>query len=161
MDSDGRLFPDDVPVDFFCKCAECENDIKKLMKYWEQIGVMDSLCLQVHIRSMEWIPMLDLFVERWGEYCATAELHRCYEIVLEEQSTFMAQVEERSHDVKGIRNYRKWIEGSNPPFPRDLFYRNLWIPKVEAFIQKWTGDYVPDDVKRSLAEAKERYPIDR
>ena len=168
MDFDGRLFPDDVPfdfgdipVDFFRRCAECENGIEKLMEYWEQISVMDSLYLQVHVRSMEWIPMLELFLEQWGEDCATADLHRCYEMVLEEQPTFMEHVEERYRDVKGIRNHREWIESPNPPFPQDLFYRNLWIPRVEAFIRKWTSDYVPDDVKRSLAEARERYPIDR
>ena len=161
MDSDGRLFPEDVQVDCFRKCAECENDIKKLMKYWKRIGAKDSLCLQVHIRSMEWIPMLELFIERWGEYCASADLHRYYVMVQEEQPTFLVQVEERVHDVGEIRNQREWIEAQNHPFPWALFYQNHWIPKVEAFIQKWTSEYVPDDVKRSLAEVKERYPIDQ
>ena len=161
MNSDGRLFQDDVPVDFFRKCSECENDIKKLMKYWKRIGAKDSLCLQVHIRSVGWIPMLEVFIERWGLYCASADLHRCYVMVKKEQPTFLAQCEERVHDVGEIRNHREWIEGQKYPFPRVLFYQNHWIPKVEAFIQKWTSEYVPDDVKRSLAEVKERYPIDR
>ena len=82
-------------------------------------------------------------------------------MVQEEHPTFLAQVEERVHDVGEIRNQREWIEAQNHPFPRVLFYQNHWIPKVEAFIQKWTSEYVPDDVKRSLAEVKERYPIDR
>ena len=161
MNSDGRLFPDDVPVDFFRKCAECENDIKKLMKYWERIKLMDSSCLQVHIHSMEWIPMLEKFLERWGEYCASADLHRCYVMVQGEQTIFLKQVEERIHEVREIMSHREWIEGKTPPFSWDLFYQNHWIPKVEVFIQKWTSEYVPEYVKRSLAEVKERYPIDQ
>ena len=83
MNSDRRLFLDDEPVDFFCKCAKCENDIKELMEYWERIKLMDSSCLQVYIRSMEWIPMLERFLEQWGEYCASDDMHRCYLMVHE------------------------------------------------------------------------------
>ena len=104
--------------------------------------------------------MLEVFVDQWGVDCTTADLLRCCRMVREEQPAYLAQVEERYHDVIRIRNHREWIESPNPPFPRDLFYQNLWIPRVEAFVRRWTDDYVPDDIKRSLAEATERYPID-
>ena len=84
MDSDGRLFPDDVPVDFFGECAECENAIEKLMTYWKQIGVMYPMYLQVHIRSMEWMELLGVFVDQWGVDCCDADLLRCCKMVREE-----------------------------------------------------------------------------
>ena len=104
--------------------------------------------------------MLEAFIRRWGMHCASADMNRCFVIVQEEQPIFVAQCKERVREVEEIRNHREWIEGPNHPFPRVLFYHNLWVPKVEAFIQKWSSDYVPDDVKRSLAEVKELYPID-
>ena len=140
--------------------SECENEIEKLMTCWEQIGVKYPLYLQVQFRVMEWMPMLDSFVERWGVDCCTADISRCVRVVRGEMLTYTAQIFERYQDVTGIRKHRKWIERPSPPFPRDFFYRYLWIPKVEAFIQKWTIDCVPDDILTSLAEAKERYPID-
>ena len=117
MDSDEGLFPEDVRVECFCKCAECENDIKKLMKYWKRISAKDSSCLQVHIRSVGWIPMLEAFIGRWGMHCASADLHRCFVIVQEEQPIFVAQCKERVREVEEIRNHREWIEGPNHPFP--------------------------------------------
>ena len=161
MDSDGHLFPDDVPVDFFCKCAECENDIEKLMKYWEQIGVMDSLCLQVHIRSVGWIPMLEAFIRKWGMHSVSADIKRSFVIVEEEQPIFVAQCNERVREVEIIRNHHEWIKNLNHLFPQGSSYHNYWIPRVEAFMQKWSSDYVPADIKSSLAEVKELYPTNR
>ena len=83
---------DDVPVDFFGEYAECENDIENLMTYWEQISVMDPLYLQVHIRSMGWMPMLGAFVDRWGIDCATADLLRCCRVVRDELPVYLAQL---------------------------------------------------------------------
>ena len=83
--------------------------------------------------------MLELFLERWGEYCASADLHRCYVMVQGEQTIFLKQVEEWVNDVREIMSHREWIEGQTPPFPQDLFYQNYWILKVEAFIRKWTS----------------------
>ena len=151
---------DDVPVDFFAVYDVSENGIEKLMTYWDQISAMNPLYLQVHIRSMGWMPLLGVFVDRWGIDSATADILRCCRVVRDELPVYLAQLEERYNDVMGIRDYREWIESPNPPFPRDLFYQNLWIPRVEAFVRRWTDDYVPDDIKRSLAEATERYPID-
>ena len=110
MDSDERVFPDNLPVDFFGECADWENAIEKLMTYWEQIGVMYLLYLQVHIRSMEWMELLGVFVDRWGVDCATADLLRCCRMVREERSVYLAQIEEGYHDVTGIRKHREWIE---------------------------------------------------
>ena len=124
------------------------------------LGTKYPLYLQVHIRSMEWMELLGVFVDRWGVDCCDADLLRCCRMVRREQPVYVAQIEGRCRDLTGIRKYREWIERPNPPCPRDFYYQKIWIPKVEAFIQKWTSDYVPDDVKRSLAEAKERYPID-
>ena len=52
MDSGEGLFPEDVRVEGFCKCAECENDMKKLMDFWKRISTTYSSCLRVHIRNV-------------------------------------------------------------------------------------------------------------
>ena len=38
MDSGEGLSPGDVRFEGFCKCAECENDMEKLMDFWKQIS---------------------------------------------------------------------------------------------------------------------------
>ena len=101
------------------------------------------------------------FVQKWGIDYVPVDIERSFVVIEEEQPIFEAQCHEWILTVEEISNHREWIEELNYPFPRVPSYHNYWIPRVEAFIRKWTSDYVPDDVKRSLAEAKERYPIDR
>ena len=102
MNSDERLFPDDKPVDFFRKFAECGKDSKELMESWakcekdskelmelqERIKLMDLLCLQVYVRGKEWMPMLIRFLDQWGDYCVSDDVHKCYLMVVKEKTIF-------------------------------------------------------------------------
>ena len=117
MDSGEGLFPGDVRFEGFCKCAECEDDMKELMDFWKQISTKYSSCLQVHIRSVQWIPMLEAFIRRWGMHSASADIERSFVIVEEEQPIFVAQCNERVREVEIIRNHHEWIENLNHPFP--------------------------------------------
>ena len=165
MESKRRVNPDV----FYGECATSEEGLVKLKTYWEQISGMYPVHLQAYIRSMEWMELLGVLVDQWGVDCCDADILRCCRIIHDERPVLEEQLEEKDKDVIGIRKHREWIESPNPPFPRDLislcsqdwYFRTIWIPKVETFIRKWTSVYVPDDVKRSLAEVKEQYPIDR
>ena len=105
--------------------------------------------------------MVEVFVQKWGMDCVPADIKRSFVVVKEEQPIFVAQCNKRVREVEIIRNHHEWVKNLNHPFPRILSYHNYWIPRVEAFIQKWSSDYVPDDIKRSLAKVKELYPINQ
>ena len=149
------------PDVFFGECASGVDALVKLKAYWEEIIGMYPVHLQAYIRCMEWMELLGVFVKRWGVDCCDNDIVKYCRKVGDERPVIKKQMEERVQDVREIMSHREWIKGQTPLFPWDLFYQNHWILKVEAFIQKWTSDYVPDDIKRSLAEVKERYPIDR
>ena len=157
------------PDVFFGECFTGVEGLVRLKVYWEEIIGMYPVHLQAYIRCMEWMELLGVFVKRWGVDCCDDDIVKYCRKVGDERPVIKKQMEERRQDMTGIRKHREWIESPNPPYPRELiesvsldwYYRSVWIPKVEAFIQKWTSDYVPDDIKRSLAEIKERYPIDR
>ena len=105
--------------------------------------------------------MVEVFIQKWGMNCVPVDIERSFVVVEEEQSIFMAQCSKQVREVEMIRTHHEWIENPNHPFPRVSTYHNYWVPRVETFIQKWSSDYVPGDIKSSLAEVKELYPIDR
>ena len=102
--------------------------------------------------------MLIRFLNQWGNYCASDDVHKCYLMVVKEKTIFLDQVKERKSEVNEILCHHEWVEREKPLFPQGSFYQNHWIPKVEAFVRKWTSAYVPKYVKKALAEVKERYP---
>ena len=164
MESENRVNPDV----FYGECATSEEALEKLKGYWDQISRIYPVHLQAYIHSKEWLKLLGVFVDRWGVECTDVDIFMCCRMIHDEQPVLEEQLEEKDKDVIEIRKHREWIESPNPPFPRDLisscsqdwYFQTIWIPKVETFIRKWTSVYVPDDVKRSLAEVKERYPVD-
>ena len=157
------------PDVFFGECASGVDALVKLKAYWEEIIGMYPVHLQAYIRCIEWMKLLKVFVKRWSVDCCDSDIAKYCRKVSDEQPFMRKQMKERRLIMTGIRKHREWMEGAETPYPRELiesvpldwWYRSVWIPKVEAFIQKWTSDYVPDDIKRSLAEVKERYSIDR
>ena len=117
MDSGEGLFPDDVRFRGFYECAEYKDDMKEIMDFWGQISTTYSSCFQVHICSVQWIPMVEAFIRKWGMYSVPADIKRYFVIVEEEQPIFMAQYNERVRKVEVIRNHHEWIESPNHLFP--------------------------------------------
>ena len=70
-----------------------------------------------------------------------------------------AECAEWNHGMTEIKDNIKWINKKWYPFPRVQFYKNHWIPMVEAFEKKWGSNYVSADIKSSLAEVKKLYPL--
>ena len=77
---------------------------------------MDSSCLQVHVRGNEWMPMLIRFLDQWGEYCMSDDVHKCYLMVVKEKTIFLKQVKEQKFYVSKIMCHHVWIEGENLHF---------------------------------------------
>ena len=155
------------PDVFYGECATSEEALKKLKGFWEQISRMYPAHLQAYIHSKEWLKLLDVYMDLWDEECSDVDIYMCCRKIHDERPELVEQLEEKDQDVIGIRKHREWIESPNPTFPRisscsqDWHFQTIWIPEVEAFIKNWTSVYVPDDIKRSLAEVKERYSIDQ
>ena len=70
-----------------------------------------------------------------------------------------AECAEWNHGVTEIKDHIAWINKKRYLFPRVQFYHNHWIPMIEAFEQNLGSDYVPADIKSSLAEVKKLYPL--
>ena len=161
MDSREGLFPDDLCFESFDKCAEYQDDLKGIRKLWECISITCSPFLYVQHRHRRWILLVDAFVQKWGIDYVPVDIESSFDEVEKEQPIFDVQCNEWNLDMEEISNHHEWIRSLNYPFPRVPSYHNYWIPRVEAFMQKWSSDYVPADIKSSLAEVKELYPINQ
>ena len=155
------LFPDDLRFEGFDECAEYEDDMKGIKELWEYISTTYLSFLQVQNRSCQWILMVEVFIQKWGIDYVPVDIESSFGEVEKEQPIFVAQYNGWIREVEIIRNHHEWIENLNHTFPRVSSYHNYWILRVKAFIQKWSSDYVPDDIKNSLAVVKELYPIDQ
>ena len=161
MDSREGLFPDNLCFESFKKCAEIEHDMKGIRELWERISITCSMFLQVRHHHRRWISLGEAFVRKWGIDYVPVDIESSFDEVEKEPPIFDVQCNECYLDMEEISNHHEWIRSLNYPFPRVPSYHNYWIPRVEAFMQKWSSDYVPADIKSSLAEVKELYPIDR
>ena len=95
------------PDVFFGECATSKEALEKLKMYWEQISGMYPGHLQAYIRSLEWLVLLGVFVERSGVGCCDDYILRCCRMVHDERPVLKEQMKEKYRDVTGIRKHRE------------------------------------------------------
>ena len=138
------------------ECVEYIRAMKEITELHDSINKAKFPFPRVNRFYNEWLKLVEKFIKNYGWDNVPDHLQSYIEVVKANEPIYTTECTKWNHELKTIKHHMKQCV-EMPAIPQAQFFCNYWVPRVEAFVNKWGSEYVPDRILSTLADVKQFY----
>ena len=139
------------------ECADYIREMKEITELHDSINKAKFPFPRVNRFYNEWLELVNKFTDNYGWDNVPDHLQSYIEVVKAYEPIYTTECTEWNHELTTIKHHmERCVE--MPAIAQAQFFHNYWVPRVEAFVNKWGSEYVPDQILSTLAAVKKFYP---